>query len=75
MGMKQAVVGVLWFGVCLNGWTQAPKREADVEETSVKMTALRDAFVQSVKDVGFTCSIAMPPVLVEDVPSFGSYDP
>ena len=75
MGMKQAVVRVLWFGVCLNGWTQAPKREADVEETSVKMTALRDAFVQSVKDVGFTCSIAMPPVLVEDVPSFGSYDP
>ncbi len=75
MGIRQAVVGVIWLGVCLNGWAQVPNKEADVEETRAKMTALRDAFVQSVKDAGFTCPIAVPPVLVEDVPSFGSYDP
>jgi hypothetical protein len=75
MRMKQAVLAVLWFGVCVNGWTQASKREADVEETRVKMTALRDAFVQAVHDEGFACSIPVPTVLVEDVPSFGSYDP
>lgn len=74
MGIRQALVGVIGLGVCLNGWTQVPNK-ADVEETRVKMTALRDAFVQSVKAAGFTCPIAAPPVLVEDVPSFGSYDP
>lgn len=75
MGIRHAVWGVLWFGVCVNGWSQATKERTDVEETHVKMTALRDSFVQSVKDAGFTCPIAVPPVLVEDVPSFGSYDP
>jgi hypothetical protein len=75
MGIKQAVVGLLWFALCLNGWTQPRNERTDVEETRVKMTAMRDAFVQSVKDAGFTCPIAVPPVLVEDVPSFGSYDP
>jgi hypothetical protein len=75
MRIRHAVWGVLWFGVCVNGWSQATKERTEVEETHVKMTALRDSFVQSVKDAGFTCPIAVPPVLVEDVPSFGSYDP
>ncbi len=75
MRIRQAAVGALWIGVCLHGWTQAPKSEADVEETRVKMIALRNAFVQSAKDAGFNCLIAVPPVLVEDVPSFGNYDP
>ena len=74
MGIRKAVVGVVCFGLCMNGWAQAHREKTDVEETRAKMTALRDAFVQSVKDAGFTCSIAVPPVLVEDVPSFGSYD-
>jgi hypothetical protein len=75
MAIRKPVVGVLWFCMCLSGWAQTRKESTDVEETRVKMTALRDAFVQSVKDAGFTCPIAAPPVLVEDVPSFGSYDP
>src|ERR1700744_4316223 len=75
MGMKHTMAGVLWFCVWLNGWTQTAERSADVEETRAGMTALRDAFAKSVKDAGFTCPIAVPPVVVEDVPSFGSYDP
>ncbi len=75
MGIRQAATGIVWCSVCLHGWTQAAKRPADVEETRVRMTMLRDAFAQSVKDAGFTCPVAVPPVLVEDVPSFGSYDP
>ena len=75
MAISQAAVGILCFGMCLSGWTQGRPVKADVEETRVKMTSLRDAFVQAVKDAGFTCPIAVPPILVEDVPSFGSYDP
>ena len=69
---KQALLGVLWCSVC--AWAQTPEQRTDVEQTQAKMTALRDSFVQSVKDAGFFCPIAVPPVLVEDVPSFGSYD-
>ena len=75
MAVKNAVAGVLWFGIYMSWLTQARTERMDVEETRVKMTALRDAFAQSVKDAGFTCPIAVPSVLVEDVPSFGSYDP
>jgi hypothetical protein len=72
--IRQAVVGVLYLGMCANAWTQVQKNRTDVDETRARMTALRDAFAESVKAAGFTCSIAVPPVLVEDVPSFGSYD-
>jgi len=74
MSIRQAVLGGLLFAVCVNVWAQTPEQRADVEQTRVKMTALRDSFVLSVKDAGFTCPIAVPSVLVEDVPSFGSYD-
>ncbi len=73
--MKLAVAMILWSTLCFRGWTQSPKPDPDVEETRVKMTALRDSFVRSIRDAGFSCPIAAPPVLVEDVPSFGSYDP
>lgn len=74
MGGRQILAGILLFGVCANGRSQATNKRADIEETRVKMTALRDSFVQSVKDAGFTCPIAVPAIVVEDVPSFGSYD-
>lgn len=75
MRIRNAVAVVMGFGLCMNGWAQAQRGKTDVEETRVQMTALRDAFVQTVKDAGFTCSLAVPPITVEDVPSFGSYDP
>jgi hypothetical protein len=48
---------------------------AAVEATRVKMTSLRDAFVKATVDAGFTCPIAPPKIVVEDVPSYGNYDP
>jgi hypothetical protein len=48
--------------------------EAAVEATRVKMTAVRDAFVKATVDAGFTCTIAVPKVVVMDVPSYGNYD-
>ena len=56
---------------------RAEKRIAklDMDQTRISMTALRDSFVQSVRDAGFACPIAAPSIMVEDVPSFGSYDP
>lgn len=74
MPMKKAVAGAFLLVLCTSAWPQPGKQTTDVEETRLRMTALRDAFVQSVKDAGFTCPIAVPPILVEDVPSFGSYD-
>ena len=75
MTTKHLAAGVLCLGLCLKGWTQAQIASTDVEQTRVRMIALRDAFARSVKNIGYTCPIAVPPVLVEDVPSFGSYDP
>ena len=39
-----------------------------------KVTALRDAFIERIHSAGFTCPIAAPAIVVEDVPSFGQYD-
>ncbi len=44
------------------------------EDTLASMTALRDAFIARVKTKGFTCTLQPPPILVEDVPSFGQYN-
>lgn len=75
MGLRKAVVGVLWFGICVKGWALAKKKSLDMEEYRVKVIALRDAFVQSVKDAGVTCAIAVPSVLVKDVPSLAATIP
>ena len=47
---------------------------ADQAATLVKVTALRDSFIDHVHAAGFTCPIAAPAVQVRDVASFGDYD-
>jgi hypothetical protein len=47
----------------------------DVTETRAQMTALRNAFVKSTVAAGMVCPIAPPKIVVEDVPSYGQYDP
>jgi hypothetical protein len=56
------------------GWAQAPVESPGVAATRVQMTALRDAFVKATVDAGYTCKLAPPKVVVEDVPSFGQYN-
>ena len=48
-------------------------READAMKGQVSQ--LRDAFVLAVNAAGLKCSIAPPSIDVQDVPSFGRYDP
>ena len=45
------------------------------ETTQSEAAALRDAFVTRLRSAGFTCSLPVPTIVVEDVPSFGQYRP
>ena len=47
---------------------------ADVPETRAQIEAMRDQFVAAAKSAG-ECSIGPPKIVIEDVPSFGAYDP
>ncbi len=49
-------------------------RAPDTAATRARTTILRDVFIDHVRSAGFTCPIAAPRILVEDVPSFGRYD-
>src|ERR1700744_1002835 len=40
----------------------------------VRQTALRDDYINKVKAAGFTPSLAAPPVVVNNPPSWGNYD-
>ena len=46
-----------------------------VAATRAQMERLRDDFVKATRATGVTCSIAPPTIVVEDVPTYGSYDP
>src|SRR6202789_332288 len=49
-------------------------RDAEVNATLAKATAVRDAFVARLHENGFSCPIPVPTILVEGVPSLGQYD-
>ncbi len=49
--------------------------DKEVAATRAQVTALQDNFVKATGAAGLTCAIAPPTVVIEDVPSFGSYDP
>ena len=66
------VLIVLVAGV--QGAAPAQEVHAATDATLVEMTALRDSFVKRVQAAGFTCPIAVPRIVVEDVPSFGQYN-
>jgi hypothetical protein len=40
-----------------------------------ELTARRDAFIKATEASGLTCAVAPPKLVVEDVPSYGSYNP
>jgi hypothetical protein len=80
MTMRKILGRVLWAAVMAglgvgSGVGQDAADTGAVEATRVKMTALRDAFVKATVDAGFSCKIAVPAIVVEDVPSFGQYNP
>jgi hypothetical protein len=61
-------------GAALGQGTGAAERKG-VAEVRVQATALRDAFVKATVAAGMSCPIAPPKIVVEDVPSYGEYDP
>jgi hypothetical protein len=60
-------------GVALGQGTGVQSR--GVAERRAQATALRDSFVNATVSAGMSCPIAPPKIVVEDVPSYGSYDP
>ncbi len=67
---------VVMAAVCGAAWGQGTGAESKgVVATRVKMTAVRDAFVKATVAAGFTCPIAPPELVIDDVPSFGQYSP
>jgi len=47
---------------------------ADSAAVRAKVTALRDTFVARIYSTGLTCPNSPPKIVMDDVPSFGSYD-
>ena len=79
---KVVCLGVVlgWAGAALAGreaFAQGPTAPSSAapSDTLASMTHLRDSFIQRVIAAGFTCPIAPPKIVVEDVPSFGQYQP
>ncbi len=71
-----------WMGwvvvaaVCGAAWGQGTGADSKgVGAVRVEATALRDAFVKATVAAGMSCPIAPPKIVVEDVPSYGQYDP
>jgi hypothetical protein len=70
-------VGMGWFvvaAVCGAAWGQTALNKG-VGAVRVEATALRDSFVMATLAAGMSCPIAPPKIAVEDVPSYGQYDP
>jgi hypothetical protein len=59
--------------VSLPAQTKSP--DSSVDDTRSQLTTLRDAFVKEAAESGIPCAIKSPIIVVQDVPSFGSYDP
>jgi hypothetical protein len=65
---------VLVAAVCGAAWGQTEESKG-VGAVRVEATALRDEFVKATVAAGMSCPIAPPKIVVEDVPSYGQYDP
>ena len=78
LALRIGLVGavLLMSGGVVAALAQGPAAEtAATKATLVEMTGLRDSFVKRVQAAGFTCPIAPPRIVVEDVPSFGQCNP
>ncbi len=71
-GMCRTACALLLFA--MNGTLAATAQTPATAATLQGATDLRDRFIQRVHAAGFSCSLAAPTIVVEDVPSFGQYD-
>ncbi len=76
-GVLLALPGPVAGGARMPARAQPPDAQSGVQEramTLARAMGLRDRFVAQIKADGFTCPIAPPKILVEDVPSMGQYN-
>ena len=78
--MKPLARRVGWMFVAMACGVVAVGQGTDAESKGVaerraQATVLRDSFVNATVAAGMSCPIAPPKILVENVPSYGSYDP
>jgi hypothetical protein len=69
---------VLANGMCVGQATapsQASSLNGAIAATRSELTALLGDFVKETSASGLSCAIEPPKLIVQDVPSFGSYDP
>ena len=67
----------LSLSLSVSAQTSSPSPTAgnpQLAATQAEATATRDAFIARVHATGFTCPLAPPVIVVEDVPSFGQYN-
>lgn len=80
-GRITAAILLLIAGVTTVSGAQAPVAydaktiEASRSAAFAELTQLRDAFVKATAVSGLPCSVTPPKLIIEDVPSYGSYDP
>lgn len=84
MALRSTAVRGLVASLCIfaalgSGLAQTASPSASVPDTPAvaatraEVIAVRDAFVARVKADGFSCPIAPPRIVVEDIPSWGNY--
>ena len=69
---------VLWTAVQGSLWCQqaAIQGKAQASADALKTTsAVQAAFVSNIRALGLSCTLPVPKISVEDVPSFGNYSP
>jgi hypothetical protein len=69
-----AVALILTVSAVLAAQTRNAPSSQVPSPTLTALTKLQADFLQRVKTTGFTCPFAVPPILIEDVPSFGQYN-
>ena len=72
--IRVPVLFLVWVCVSFSGSGFAQSSDAAIAATKKQVTALRDEFVKATVTAGFTCPITPPTIVIEDVPSYGSYD-
>lgn len=54
---------------------ESPSPASEIAATRAQLEARRDDFARVTGASGLACAISVPKIVVQDVPSFGSYDP
>ena len=63
------------FAISQNSPAPRPPTDPAITAVTAQLTTLRDSFVSAVSAAGFPCPIAPPTIVIEDIFSYGAYEP